>query len=519
MKHQKKQFTSNLLTWYDAHKRTLPWRENKDPYYIWVSEIMLQQTRVEAVKPYFERWITKLPTLVDLATTSEDDLRKLWEGLGYYNRVKNMKRCAQECVEKYQGHLPTTYEQLISLPGIGSYTAGAIASIAYGVNVPAVDGNVMRVFARQKRVYDDILKAKTKKSFEQLVSTYIPKDRASDFNQALMELGALICIPQARCNICPVAKQCEAYATGEVFKLPVKKTKSDRKIENKTIVCMIVNDKVKITQRTTALLHGLYEFDMLDGFYTKKQLQELYPQAKIVKLEASKHIFSHIEWHMKGYIVITQEQVAGLYVSQAELLMKYALPTALKVYKQAVVSYLSRRSIQQIKKYQPSNHQEQKDLQFLLSKIDTYDQLLTRQTDIHLSVSIWVKNKHKQQVLMVYHNIYDAYSWIGGHVDGASDLYQVAKKELEEETGITSYEIIDTIYSIEILPVKEHYKNDQKIAAHKHINITFLAYAEDQPLITNSNENSDVKWIDTNTIDEVVSEKDMRVVYRKLMNK
>ena len=196
-----------LISWYRQNKRILPWRDQKNAYYTWVSEIMLQQTRVEAVKPYFLRFIGELPDVKALAECPEEKLMKLWEGLGYYNRVRNMQNAAQTVVSEYSGILPVSYEELLALKGIGSYTAGAIASIAYDIPVPAVDGNVLRVFSRITENRQDIMKQSVRRQVEEKLLRIMPKEAPGDFNQALMELGAVVCVPNgpARCTECPVA--------------------------------------------------------------------------------------------------------------------------------------------------------------------------------------------------------------------------------------------------------------------------------------------------------------------------
>ena len=222
------QIVKPLLSWYDGHARVLPWREDKSPYRVWVSEIMLQQTRVEAVKPFFERFLKALPNVRSLAECSEDELLKLWEGLGYYNRVRNMQKAARVIVEKYAGAFPADYAKLLALPGIGRYTAGAIGSIAFGIQKPAVDGNVLRVLSRVKASYEDVLKQSVKTALEQEVQKIIPKDRAGDFNQALIEIGAVVCVPngRAKCEECPLAFCCRAKEKGIVEELPKKKRRS-----------------------------------------------------------------------------------------------------------------------------------------------------------------------------------------------------------------------------------------------------------------------------------------------------
>lgn len=348
MIHDKEEFTKALLNWYDKHARILPWRSKPTPYRVWVSEIMLQQTRVEAVKPYFDRFLKALPTLKDLAEVEDDELAKLWEGLGYYNRVRNMKKCAQQCMNDFDGNLPSTYDELLSLPGIGPYTAGAIASIAFKQCVPAIDGNVLRVFSRVLISEDDILKDATKKKFQSIVQEYIPEDRSDAFNQALMEIGAMVCVPNAapRCNVCPLASNCLGYQSGQAQRLPNKTAKKKRCLEKKTIVLLVHNQQVVIHQRLAqGLLAGLYEFTCFDKYYTKAQmLEELsdrYKCLKISKLATSKHIFSHIEWHMQGYLVeVAKWQGNELLANFTQLKHTYAIPTAYKVYRDFAEEYL-----------------------------------------------------------------------------------------------------------------------------------------------------------------------------------
>lgn len=342
-----KNFRNDLLNWYDEYARLLPWRSEPLPYYVWVSEIMLQQTRVEAVKPYFARFIKRLPTLKDLSEVDDDELRKLWEGLGYYNRVRNMKKCAIECMGKYNGSLPSTYEELIKLPGIGSYTAGAIASIAYKEVVPAVDGNVLRVFSRLLASYDDIGKESTKKKFHTIIQEYVSEDRPDAFNQAVMEIGAMVCVPNSapRCNICPLVSYCQAYEVGKEHVLPIKEKKLKRRIEKRTIVVMVHDNKVVLRKRPqTGLLADLYEFINLEGYHTKKQLNELFNDSytikSIEKLPTSKHIFSHVEWHMQGYLIEVENVNDELLASITDVDERYAIPTAFKAYKDILKHYI-----------------------------------------------------------------------------------------------------------------------------------------------------------------------------------
>lgn len=234
-----------LTQWYRQNKRSLPWRDRHNAYYTWVSEIMLQQTRVEAVKPYFQRFIEELPDVEALAECPEEKLLKLWEGLGYYNRVRNMQLAAQTVMQEYLGVLPASYEALLSLKGIGSYTAGAIASIAYNIPVPAVDGNVLRVITRITENDGDILKQSVKHKIEEQLKEIMPEESPGDFNQALMELGAVVCVPngEANCEICPVSFACKAMRHGTIDHFPVKTQKKDRKLEDRTI--LVIQDGEK----------------------------------------------------------------------------------------------------------------------------------------------------------------------------------------------------------------------------------------------------------------------------------
>ena len=340
-----KQIVKPLLSWYDGHARVLPWRENRHPYRVWVSEIMLQQTRVEAVKPFFERFIKALPDVKSLAECPEEELLKLWEGLGYYNRVRNMQKAAQTVMEQYGGAFPADYEKLLSLPGIGHYTAGAIGSIAFDIPMPAVDGNVLRVLARVKASYEDILKQSVKSSMEKEVRKIIPADRAGDFNQALIELGAIVCVPngKARCGACPLAFCCMAREKGIVDELPKKKAKKERRLEQKTVLVLREGDRVGIRKRSAkGLLAGMYELPNLEGFLGENEVLEWIRKQglsplRILPLAGAKHIFSHVEWQMTGYAVRLEETEHmdrdGLFFTDAkETEEKYPIPAAFAAY-------------------------------------------------------------------------------------------------------------------------------------------------------------------------------------------
>ena len=372
------QLVSPLLQWFLNHARVLPWREEPTPYRVWVSEIMLQQTRVEAVKPYFERFTTALPDADALSACPEDELLKLWEGLGYYNRVRNMQKAAVEVVENYGGQLPADYEKLLKLKGIGHYTAGAIASIAYGIPVPAVDGNVLRVLTRVSADDTDIMKQSFRNQMETLLEKLMhgSSDRneknvfswmedtddlrmqvyhqnlAGAFNQALMELGATVCVPNGAplCEECPWKDLCEAKKQGLIGQIPVKSKAKPRKIEEKTVLILRDDDKVAIRKRPQkGLLAGLYELPNVEGSMGQEEVVSLvkqmgYAPIRIQPLGEAKHIFSHIEWHMTGYVIRVEEpemrqQVQSgsqkddlLFVNAEDAKEKYAIPSAFAAY-------------------------------------------------------------------------------------------------------------------------------------------------------------------------------------------
>ncbi len=304
-----------LLTWYEQVRRPLPWRADRSPYRVWVSEIMLQQTRIEAVMPYFERFMTALPTVKDLAQCPQDKLLKLWEGLGYYNRVRNLQKAAQLMMGPLGGRFPDTYEELLKLPGVGEYTAGAVASISFDRDVPAVDGNVMRVFARLTLMEEDIMKQSVRKNvFGQLLEM-IPEGRGGAFNQALMELGETLCVPKGeiRCDECPLKECCKAKACGRQKELPVRIVKTKKRIEQHTVLVVRDGDELLLHKREDkGLLAGLYELPMEKGVLEREQVVRLLREmgldpVRIGELPEAKHIFSHVEWHMNGFMVLVSD--------------------------------------------------------------------------------------------------------------------------------------------------------------------------------------------------------------------
>lgn len=339
-----------LLDWFQKGHRTLPWREEPTPYRVWVSEIMLQQTRVEAVKPYFERFLTELPSVRDLAECEEERLLKLWEGLGYYNRVRNMQIAAKTVMKEYDGELPADYEKLLKLKGIGHYTAGAIASIAFGIPVPAVDGNVLRVITRVTLDDTDIMKQSFRTQMEEYLRKAMPQDAASAYNQALMELGAMVCVPNGApdCENCPLEKLCRARQQGTQMEYPVKSKAKKRKQEDKTVLVIQDGNKVILRKRPSkGLLAGMYEFPNLEGHLSEKEVLQYVEElgltpVRIQSLEPAKHIFSHIEWHMNGYVVkvaqLEEESGDNLFLKAEDCLKNYPVPSAFERYK----SYIER---------------------------------------------------------------------------------------------------------------------------------------------------------------------------------
>ena len=304
-----------LLHWFDYNARILPWREEPKPYYVWISEIMLQQTRVEAVKSYFERFIRELPDIQALAEVPEERLLKLWEGLGYYSRARNLKKAAGIVMQEYAGRLPDTKEELLKLPGIGPYTAGAIASIAYGRVAAAVDGNVLRVMMRLRGSFEDITKESVKRELGKALEKVMPEECPGAFTQAMMELGATVCLPNGKplCEQCPVMHLCKAFQQGTELQIPVKPEKKARRIEKKTIFVLETPAGLLLHKRQAkGLLAGLWEFPNYSGRLGSEAAEELlgnmgYSVQELSSMGEAKHIFSHIEWHMTGYYAKVEE--------------------------------------------------------------------------------------------------------------------------------------------------------------------------------------------------------------------
>ncbi len=338
------QITGPLLAWYSKNARSLPWRREVTPYRVWVSEIMLQQTRVEAVKPYFSRFMEALPTIRHLAQCEEDTLLKLWEGLGYYSRVRNLQAAARTVMDQYDGQLPADYHQLLSLKGIGHYTAGAIASIAYGIPAPAVDGNVFRVISRVTADDTDITKAAFRTALEQRLLEIIPPDSASAFTQALMDLGATVCLPKGDplCDQCPWQSFCRARASGDVLAYPVKKKPPARRLEKRTVLLIRDGEHIVLRKRPSrGLLAGLYEFPNQDGHLTSAEALDAVRSLQLMPLHIqpltdARHVFSHVEWQMKGYLIrvdsLTRDEADLLFVELRQAREHYPIPSAFSAY-------------------------------------------------------------------------------------------------------------------------------------------------------------------------------------------
>ncbi len=339
-----------LLNWYELHARLLPWRTEPTPYRVWISEIMLQQTRIEAVIPHYHAFLKRMPNLRALAEIDEEELLKTWEGLGYYSRARNLQKAAKTVLESGREDLPSTYTQLIKLPGIGEYTAGAIASISFGEAVPAVDGNVMRVLARLTGCDTDVLTPAGKKQFTAIANDLLPKSAPAQFNQAVMELGETVCLPNTtpKCEKCPFSEVCVARRDGLTDRLPVRQKLKSRKIQPKTVfVLRTESEPTRILlhkREKRGLLAGLYEFPNADGKLSENEaltwLSEHGVQADALhELPDAKHIFTHIEWHMNGYTALVQETPLPdeyVWATATEIKEQYAVPTAFSTFLQFI---------------------------------------------------------------------------------------------------------------------------------------------------------------------------------------
>ncbi len=336
--------TAPLLEWFFRNARPMPWRDDPTPYHVWISEIMLQQTRVSAVIPYYERFLKELPALAHLAECDDEKLMKLWEGLGYYSRARNLKKAAIKITKEFGGVFPSEYALIRSLPGIGDYTAGAISSIAFGRPEPAVDGNVLRVWSRILGDFSDIMSDQTRKVCREMLRSAMPEGKTSAYTQALMELGATVCLPNGAplCERCPVSCFCVAKQQGIIDRLPVKTKAKPRRVELRTVYLLFYDGKVALRRRPKkGLLSGLWEFP--------NELSDFDPGTwNISGKEAGgfgtgKHVFSHIEWQMNSRIFLLDSPCVPdgfVWVSGEELKSDYAVPAAFRCFLSPVLQQL-----------------------------------------------------------------------------------------------------------------------------------------------------------------------------------
>lgn len=345
----RKNFTQTILSWYDQGHRDLPWRRTQDPYRIWISEIMLQQTRAETVVSYYERFLARYPTVQDLASAPEEELLKAWEGLGYYSRARSLQKAAKEIVARYGGQLPADLEKLRALPGIGDYTAGAIASIAFGIPAAAVDGNVERVLCRWDAITDEVGTPAVRRQIAARAQALVPRDRPGAFANAMMEMGATMCTPKnPKCLLCPVREGCMGFAQGIAQELPHKAKKKAQRVENRAVLLVFCDNRVLIVKRQEKLLGGLFVFpDVLEESDPARLCQALEAlgirAAYDEKLGHARHVFTHLIWEMDVHAVVADEMTqvpGGQWVSRQEL-AALPLPTAVKAARQWAMERLT----------------------------------------------------------------------------------------------------------------------------------------------------------------------------------
>lgn len=325
-----------LLPWFEENRRDLPWRRDREPYHVWLSEIMLQQTRVEAVKGYYERFLQRLPTIGVLAAAEENELLKLWEGLGYYSRVRNLQKAAKIIARDHGGEFPREYDKVRALPGVGAYTAGAICSICFGQPTPAVDGNVLRVVSRLLASDAPISDERVRRGVAQKLETIYPAGRCGDFTQALMELGATVCVPNGAplCSACPLRDVCKAAQAGTQERYPVKAPKKPRRVEHRTVFFLQCGEKIAVCKRPkTGLLAGLWQLPDVPGELT---VEEMLRQAEdwgvhprnLRKTAQRTHIFTHVEWKLTCCWLDCAAENSFTWVTRGELEETIGLPTA-----------------------------------------------------------------------------------------------------------------------------------------------------------------------------------------------
>ena len=345
----RKNFTQTILSWYDQGHRDLPWRRTQDPYRIWISEIMLQQTRAETVVSYYERFLARYPTVQDLASAPEEELLKAWEGLGYYSRARSLQKAAKEIVARYGGQLPADLEKLRALPGIGDYTAGAIASIAFGIPAAAVDGNVERVLCRWDAITDEVGTPAVRRQIAARAQALVPRDRPGAFANAMMEMGATMCTPKnPKCLLCPVREGCLGFAQGIVQELPRKAKKKAQRVETRAVLLIFCENHVLVVKRQEKLLGGLFVFpdvpEESDPARLCQALEALGIRAAYdEKLGHARHVFTHLIWEMDVHALVADarpEVPGGQWVSRDEL-AALPLPTAVKAARQWAMERLT----------------------------------------------------------------------------------------------------------------------------------------------------------------------------------
>ncbi len=338
-----KELVNRIIKWYQKNQRMLPWREDKDPYHVWISEIMLQQTRIEAVLSYYKRFMKEIPTIYDLASIDDEKLMKLWEGLGYYNRARNLKKAALFIVDNYHGQFPSTYEEILLLPGIGEYTASAISSICFSLPEVTVDGNVLRVYTRLFEDSCNIDKEKEKGRIRQKLMEIVPKN-SGDFNQGLMELGETICVPNGipKCDCCPLKEFCLSRRHQTSLQYPVRSQKKEKKLEHFTVFLFEIHHKIFIEKRMEeGLLKGLWQFPNFNQKMTKEDVIEYckyknIPFKSIEKGISYTHVFTHKKWMMDSYIIEIKEEkndFLGVFVTEEDFKQNYSFPGAFQPFK------------------------------------------------------------------------------------------------------------------------------------------------------------------------------------------
>jgi A/G-specific adenine glycosylase len=342
-----------LIRWYEKEKRDLPWRRTRDPYAVWISEIMLQQTRVEAVIAYFRRFLSAFPTVQALAEAPEQAVLKAWEGLGYYSRARNLHQAAKIVSGSLSGRFPASYAELRKLPGIGDYTAGAVASIAFSEATPAIDGNVKRVASRLFGIRENVDRPAVLHELRETLTKAIPDGQASSFNQALMELGATVCIPHVpRCEGCPLRLFCDAYAAGDAENLPILEPKKPPTAVDVTVCLMTIQSKILLFRRKERLLHNLYVFGLSEDCTDAQRAQDYWAERGLslrfgAGLGEARHVFTHRVWNMRllHFELLKEPDAAFLrefdaLLADAAQLKALPLPTAMKAAKQAALKIL-----------------------------------------------------------------------------------------------------------------------------------------------------------------------------------